>query len=153
MRADTQTRWGASVGIALSVASLPWALGVFLAAAGAMMLVAPHQFGEPGYDALRRQLPWWGVSFCCAGAGLLAARVFALPRWLLLAFHPTPPRRKATQRTGQGRRVDAFPARPQPSARDAGAPPARRRSSRGASAAPWPPRACPPAGSASTPDQ
>ena len=67
------------MGIALSVASLQWALGVFLAAAGAMMLVAPHQFGEPGYDALRRHLPWWGVSFCCAGAGLLAARCSPCP--------------------------------------------------------------------------
>jgi hypothetical protein len=51
------------------------------------MLVAPHQFSAPGYDALRRQLPWWGITCCLAGAGLLAACVFALPRWLRLVTH------------------------------------------------------------------
>jgi signal transduction histidine kinase len=73
--------------IEIGVSSFQWATGVFLAATGALMLVAPHQFGAPGYDALRPQLPWWGTAFCLAGGGLLAARIVLPGRWLLLATH------------------------------------------------------------------
>ena len=67
--------------------SLEWALGTFLAGAGVLMLVAPHQFSAAGYDALRPALPWWASAFCLAGIALVAAPVFAFRRPLRLAAH------------------------------------------------------------------
>src|SRR5688500_10131987 len=67
--------------------SLEWAMGAFLAGAGVLMLVAPHQFSAPGYDTLRPALPWWASALCIAGVGLVAVPVFVLRRALRLAMH------------------------------------------------------------------
>ena len=67
--------------------SLEWAMGAFLAGAGVLMLVAPHQFSASGYDTLRPALPWWASAYCIAGVGLVAVPVFVLRRALRLAAH------------------------------------------------------------------
>ena len=67
--------------------SLEWAMGAFLSGVGVLMLVAPHQFSAPGYDALRPALPWWASAFCLAGVALVSSPVFVLRRALRLAAH------------------------------------------------------------------
>ncbi len=56
----------------LSISSLQWVVGAFIATLGAMMLVAPHQFAAAPYAALSPQLAWFGPGFLGAGASLLA---------------------------------------------------------------------------------
>ena len=54
-----------------SIADLRLAVGMFCAAMGVLMLVAPHQFNWPAFAWLQGQLTWWGLGFLAAGVGLL----------------------------------------------------------------------------------
>jgi two-component system, OmpR family, phosphate regulon sensor histidine kinase PhoR len=71
-------------GAMMRITTLQWAVGMFCALVGAMMLIVPHQFEAPVYTELHRHLSWWGAIFLIAGASLLAVAVFE-PR-LTLAF-------------------------------------------------------------------
>ena len=44
----------------LRISSLQWAVGVFCALIGALLLVVPHQFESPVETGLGLNLPWWG---------------------------------------------------------------------------------------------
>jgi PAS domain S-box-containing protein len=57
---------------ALSISSLQWVVGMFIATLGALMLVSPHQFSAATYSHLSPHLAWFGPGFLLAGAGLLA---------------------------------------------------------------------------------
>ncbi|MBA2447697.1 MAG: response regulator [Chloroflexi bacterium] len=67
--------------------TLRWAVGVFCAVIGALMLVAPHQFAAPSYAPLRPYLPWWGAAFLLAGAALVDVAAVARPRPQAIAAH------------------------------------------------------------------
>jgi len=73
----------------LRISSLQWAVGIFCAVIGALLLVVPHQFESPIEKALELSPPWWGTSFLLAGWILIgiAALSYGMPRWLLLAAH------------------------------------------------------------------
>jgi signal transduction histidine kinase len=70
----------------LSITSLQWTVGAFVATIGALMLVSPHQFASLAYVPVSGHLAWLGPGFLVAGAGLLAV---ALPsprfRYVVLA--------------------------------------------------------------------
>ncbi|MBI3979328.1 MAG: hypothetical protein HY331_14185, partial [Chloroflexi bacterium] len=66
--------------------TLDVAVGVFCLLTGALMLVAPHQFGAGTYALLQPNLPWWGFAFLLAGSALLAA-ILMHHRWLTAATH------------------------------------------------------------------
>ena len=85
MRVSSHYRTDASA--PLSITSLQWAVGLFCASTGALMLVAPHQFELVAYVASPAQLVWWGLALLSAGAGLIAVGTLA-PRFrLVLATH------------------------------------------------------------------
>jgi signal transduction histidine kinase len=70
----------------LSIESLLWAMGLFCAFTGSFVLVAPHHFRTPVYEALRLHGPWWGTLAVVSGSGLLAVAILRLPRrWSLTA--------------------------------------------------------------------
>ena len=71
----------------MRITTLQWAVGMFCAVIGAMMLIVPHKFETPIYATLIRHLTWWGVAFLVAGGSVLAAAVFAPPRGLAFAAH------------------------------------------------------------------
>jgi len=70
----------------MRVTTLQWAVGMFSALLGAMMLIVPHRFEASTYAALQPHLLWWGVAFLLAGGGLLAAALSPLG-WLVLCTH------------------------------------------------------------------
>lgn len=70
----------------MRLTTLQWAVGMFSALLGAMMLIVPHRFEAATYAVLQPHLLWWGVAFLLAGAGVLAAALIPL-RWLLLFTH------------------------------------------------------------------
>jgi signal transduction histidine kinase len=53
-------------------ALLRWAVGVFCALVGALMLIAPHQFAGPTFAPLRPWITGWGAAFFVAGVSLVA---------------------------------------------------------------------------------
>ena len=53
----------------LRPALLRWAVGVFCALVGTLMLIAPHQFAGPTFVPLRPWLTEWGAAFFAAGVG------------------------------------------------------------------------------------
>lgn len=67
--------------------SLQWAAGVFCAVIGALILIAPEQFGAASFNALRPNLLFWGSAFLCAGAALVITVALAMHRLVtILAF-------------------------------------------------------------------
>lgn len=56
----------------LRPALLRWAVGVFCALVGALMLIAPHQFAGASFAPLRPWLTEWGAAFFAAGVALIA---------------------------------------------------------------------------------
>lgn len=71
----------------LSTGTLRWAVATFLATTGAMMLVAPHQFGSVAYMALRPYMALWGAAFLALGIALLAVAMLDHPRPIQVAAH------------------------------------------------------------------
>ena len=71
----------------LRIDMLRWAIGAFCATVGALMLVAPHQFGSPAYATLRLHLPAWGAAFLLGGTGLLLVAALDLGRLLAVVAH------------------------------------------------------------------
>jgi PAS domain S-box-containing protein len=73
----------------LRISSLQWAVGVFCALIGALLLVVPHQFESPVETGLGLNLPWWGASFLLAGWILvgIAALSHRMRRSLVFAAH------------------------------------------------------------------
>jgi hypothetical protein len=70
----------------LSIHSLQWVVGSFIATLGALMLVSPHQFSGAAYAPLSQQLAWFGPGFLLSGATLLAVATPAAGfRYILLA--------------------------------------------------------------------
>jgi signal transduction histidine kinase len=59
----------------LSTDCLRWSMGLFCAIVGAFVLVAPHHFGAPVYDAIRPHAPWWGILSLTSGVSLIAVEV------------------------------------------------------------------------------
>ena len=51
----------------LRPALLRWAVSVFCALVGALMLIAPHQFAGASFAPLRPWLTAWGAAFFAAG--------------------------------------------------------------------------------------
>jgi len=45
----------------MRVTTLQWAVGMFSALLGAMMLIVPHRFEASTYAALQPHLLWWGA--------------------------------------------------------------------------------------------
>src|SRR5579884_1033884 len=86
---DRVSRTGVSPMRELRISSLQWAVGVFCAVIGALLLVVPHEFESPIEQAFELSLPWWGTSFLLAGWILIsiAALSHGMPRWLLFAAH------------------------------------------------------------------
>ena len=64
-----------------------WAVGIFCALIGALMIVTPHQFGGPAYGPLRPWLAWWGTAFLGVGLALILVGVFRVRRWLYVLVH------------------------------------------------------------------
>lgn len=73
--------------IAARLDGLRWGVGLLAALIGAMMLVAPHQFGSPVYSFLRPQLPIWGTAFLLTGVGLLGLIVLRPNRGVAFLLH------------------------------------------------------------------
>src|ERR1700694_2143065 len=71
----------------LSFTSLRMAVGMFCAAMGVLMLVAPHQFNWPAFAWLQDQLTWWGVGFLAAGVGLLGVVTLAPKFGVMVLVH------------------------------------------------------------------
>ncbi len=71
----------------LRIRSLQWIVGAFCAVSGAMMLVVPHQFHAPAYDALPLQPPFLGTVFLIAGAALIGVAALKPRRSLVVAAH------------------------------------------------------------------
>ncbi|HTQ78577.1 MAG TPA: sensor histidine kinase [Thermoanaerobaculia bacterium] len=69
----------------LFVDTLHWSLGLFCAAIGALMLVAPHQFHAAGYLLLEPYLALWGLLGLGVGIALLAVPVARPDRTTILA--------------------------------------------------------------------
>ncbi|MEA2692260.1 MAG: hypothetical protein QOJ16_1647 [Acidobacteriota bacterium] len=59
----------------LSVDTLEWSLGLFCALVGALMLVAPHQFGDPSYAFIAPYLAGCGLIGLAGGIALLSVPV------------------------------------------------------------------------------
>src|SRR4051812_23523731 len=67
--------------------SLRQAVGLFCLLLGALILVAPHQFYGPGYEAIRGTLPALGVATICGGLLLIGTTVLGMSRPLYIAAH------------------------------------------------------------------
>lgn len=66
----------------LRVAPFRWAVGALCVFFGALMLVEPHQFGAPVYQAIQPHLNIWGASFLATGCALLYVAAL-VPRTLV----------------------------------------------------------------------
>jgi PAS domain S-box-containing protein len=71
----------------LRITTLQWGVGVFCAAMGALILVAPHQFTPAVFAPLQRAFSPWGVGFVLAGAGLLTLATLAPTLRFVLPVH------------------------------------------------------------------
>ena len=71
----------------MRIGTLQWAVGVFCAATGALMLVAPHQYPLPENAALRPRILWLGGFFVLAGAALVGVPARRPRRSLEAAAH------------------------------------------------------------------
>ena len=60
---------------ALSPEILLWAMGLFCGFIGAFLLIAPHRFQTPSYEALLPYALAWGTLALASGMGLLAVAV------------------------------------------------------------------------------
>src|ERR1700736_1156284 len=68
-------------GASMRITTLLWAVGIYSALMGAMMLIVPHRFEIAAYGPFRAHLMWWGIAFLLTGGGLLAGHIISL-RWL-----------------------------------------------------------------------
>jgi len=66
---------------------LQWAVGLFCALIGALMITVPEQFDTPAYAAFVPHLTGWGLAFLVAGNGLLAVAIFSPRRTLTIVGH------------------------------------------------------------------
>jgi signal transduction histidine kinase len=73
--------------LAFSPESLRWAMGLFCAFVGAFVLIAPHRFAAPPYQALASFRGIWGIAALAAGAALLSVAVMRPPPGARLAAH------------------------------------------------------------------
>jgi len=71
----------------VSPESLRWGAGLFCSVLGAFVLVAPHRFAAPPYEALAPYRTLWGSAAFAAGVGLLAVAVLRPRQWARLAIH------------------------------------------------------------------
>jgi diguanylate cyclase (GGDEF)-like protein/PAS domain S-box-containing protein len=69
------------------IATLQWLVGLFCAAIGTLMLVAPHQFAASAYSAFKPHLPVWGIFFLVGGVGLLGVAALRPRRPLVIIAH------------------------------------------------------------------
>lgn len=67
--------------------TLQWAVGALCAATGALIYVAPHQFGSPAYAMMQPELRWWAGLFLLAGLVLLGTVALSTRRVLALTAH------------------------------------------------------------------
>ena len=67
--------------------SLRQAVGLFCLLLGALIMVAPHQFYGPGYEAIRGALPALGVGTICGGLLLIGTTVLGMARPIFIAAH------------------------------------------------------------------
>lgn len=84
--AQMRSSWRTAL-LALRVELLRWAVGIFCAFVGALMLIVPHQFSSPSFSVLRLVLPWIGALYLLAGMALLMVAVLAPRRRLALIGH------------------------------------------------------------------
>ncbi|HET9211025.1 MAG TPA: ATP-binding protein [Thermoanaerobaculia bacterium] len=73
--------------LAFSPESLRWVMGLFCAFGGAFVLVAPHRFASPPYQALASFRGAWGIAALAAGVALLSVAVMRPRPWARLAAH------------------------------------------------------------------
>jgi signal transduction histidine kinase len=71
----------------ISPESLRWGVGLFCFVLGAFVLVAPHRFAAPPYEALAPYRGLWGSAAFVAGVALLAVAVVRPRPWVRLAVH------------------------------------------------------------------
>ncbi len=70
-----------------NIGTLQFAIGVFQAIVGSMMLVTPHRFMSPAYTALQPNLILWGTFFFLVGSSLLLVAVIGAPRSFEICVH------------------------------------------------------------------
>jgi PAS domain S-box-containing protein len=70
----------------LKIGTFRWAIAVFCAVLGALMLVIPHQFGT-AYGFVQYYLPWLGGLYVATGTALLGVSVLKPGRRLIGAIH------------------------------------------------------------------
>ncbi|HKH48173.1 MAG TPA: sensor histidine kinase [Thermoanaerobaculia bacterium] len=71
----------------VSPESLRWGTGLFCSVLGAFVLVAPHRFAAPPYEALAPYRTLWGSAAFAAGVALLAVAVLRPRPWMRLVVH------------------------------------------------------------------
>jgi signal transduction histidine kinase len=71
----------------VSLESLRWGIGLFCSLLGAFVLVAPHRFVAPPYEALAPYRTLWGSAAFAAGVALLSVAVVRPRPWARLAVH------------------------------------------------------------------
>ncbi len=71
----------------VSPESLRWGIGFFCSILGAFVLVAPHRFAAPPYQALAPYRGFWGSAAFAAGVALLAVAVVRPRAWVSAAVH------------------------------------------------------------------
>ena len=71
----------------VSPESLRWGIGLFCFLLGAFVLVAPHRFAAPPYEALAPYRSLWGGAAFAAGVALLTVAVVRPRYWVCLAVH------------------------------------------------------------------
>src|SRR5579864_6069740 len=71
----------------MRITMLQWAVGLFCALIGALMITVPEQFDTPAYAAFVPHLTGWGLAFLVAGNGLLAVAIFSPRRTLTIVGH------------------------------------------------------------------
>ncbi|MEO6194658.1 MAG: sensor histidine kinase [Thermoanaerobaculia bacterium] len=64
-----------------------WAMGLFCGSIGAFVLIAPHRFNTPSYDALLPYAFGWGTLALASGMAMLAVAVLGPPRAWCFAAH------------------------------------------------------------------
>src|SRR5215218_867147 len=64
-----------------------WAMGLFCGFFGAFVLIAPHRFNTPSYDALLPYAFGWGTLSLASGMAMLAVAVLRPRRSLCFAAH------------------------------------------------------------------
>ena len=68
------------------ITTVQWAIGIYCALIGALMLVAPHQFSGPLWSAVGQFLPLAGSTFLLAATALIGCAVLGAARpWVVLS--------------------------------------------------------------------